>query len=358
MGKANANKLPKYLRKRGKGYFLDYYVVEDGKKVRKHETLGPISRALAERACAKKHAELVEGRYFKRKVSFFEAADSFMEYSRSRKRSWESDQAKVGEFKKFFGDLPLETLNADRVESFLNELRAKGPQGKPLKEATLNLYIATLKSIVNRAVNNNLLDRNPIRGVKLFKVDNARDRTLTDQEYQRLLEGCNLQLRAMVVLAYDTAMRRGEILGLRWDQVDFEKGRINLKAEDTKTGVGRKVPLDAPLQELIRSLPRTFGSPYVFTFKGKPVGDIKTAFNAACRRARIENFRFHDLRHCAVTNMRKAGVASHVIMSVSGHKTLYMLHRYDRVDGEDRLDALSKVRALKGGSDEPEQKTA
>ncbi|HVZ81874.1 MAG TPA: site-specific integrase, partial [bacterium] len=339
MGRPNALKLPKFLRRKEDGtYYIDCYVtLEDGTRKRRMETLGKIPKALAEKIHLQKMAELAEGRYFKQRVSFIQAADSFMEYSRSRKRTWQSDEQKIAVMKAHFGNIPLDVLNADRVERFLNKLRESGSKGKPLKLATLNLYIACLKTLVNRAVNNNLLERNPIRGLKLFKANNVRDRTLSQDEHRRLLEACSEHLRPIFVLAYDTGMRRGEILGLRWDQVDYAKGRIRLEAADTKTNEAREIPLDASLMEMLRRQPVAFGSPYVFSFKGRPVADVKTAFNAACARAGIKDFRFHDLRHCAVTNMRKAGVPAHVIMSVSGHKTMHMLHRYDKVDAQDRL---------------------
>ena len=88
------------------------------------------------------------------------------------------------------------------------------------------------------------------------------------------------------------------------------------------------------------------GSPYVFFYQGKRVKDPRNGFVTACRKAGIENFRFHDLRHCAVTNFRKAGVSDTVIMSISGHKTYAVFKRYDRVDREDRKAALGRVAGL------------
>jgi integrase len=73
---------------------------------------------------------------------------------------------------------------------------------------------------------------------------------------------------------------------------------------------------------------------------------VKTAFKGACRKAGVLGFRFHDLRHCAVTNFRKAGVSDSVIMSISGHKTHSVFRRYDRIDREDRHNALGRVESL------------
>jgi integrase len=181
--------------------------------------------------------------------------------------------------------------------------------------------------------------------VKKFKA-NFRDRTLEPEEYRRLLEKCSDHLKPIVQLAYLTAMRCGEILKLRWEQVDFKNRVINLEAADTKTQEKREVPLTEELLDLLRQVPRTLGSPHVFTWKGQTMGSIKTAFKKACRQAGVLDFRFHDLRHCAVTNLRKAGVSDSVIMSISGHKTHAVFRKYDRVDRQDRLAALDRAKAL------------
>jgi len=125
--------------------------------------------------------------------------------------------------------------------------------------------------------------------------------------------------------------------------VDLQNKVINLEAADTKTQEKREVPLTEGLMNLLKRTPLTFGSPYVFTHKGQHITCIKTAFLKAVRTAGIKNFRFHDLRHCAVTNLRKAGVNDAVIMSISGHKTYAMFKRYNRIDRQDRVSALRQV---------------
>jgi integrase len=349
MGRTNANNLPESLRKGPDGaYILDFRAtLEDGSRKRVIKSLGNIPKALALKIRDKVMAERSEGRYFKPKVQFRQAAEGFLEYSRSRKRSYEEDRRLVRVLVGHFGDRVLDTLTPAAVEGFLNAIRPQGPKGRPLAPATLNRYIACLKTIVNQALTNNLIDRNPIRGVKLFKENNVRDRVLSREEYQRLLEACLGHLVLIVTLAYRTGMRKGEILGLRWDQLRLAEKVVLLDPKDTKTNEAREVPLDDELAEALRRFPRVLSCPYLFTVKGKRIEDCKTAFNAACRRAGIRDFRFHDLRHCAVTNLRKAGVPQNVIMSISGHKTDSMLRRYDKVDREDRRVALEQVKRLR-----------
>jgi integrase len=344
--------LPQFLRKDEKGYFLDYFIEEGGLKKRKRVRLGEIPAVQAKKILAQHMQEIVAGKFLaveKPEVTFNEAADSFLGYSEARRKSHENDIQMVDRLKAYFGNRPLKSLTPDIVEGFLTHRKKAGNQapdksrnGKALANSTINRDLGVLKSIVNRAVFNGLLEKNPIQRVRAFREE-SRDRTLTLEEYETLLALCSPRLSAIVQLAYWTGMRKGEILGLRWDQVDFQNKVVNLEAADTKTQEKREVPLTEALLGLLKRTPKTLGCPCVFTERGKRIIDIKTAFLKAVRAAGIKNFRFHDLRHCAVTNLRKAGVNDSVIMSISGHKTYAMFKRYNRIDRKDRVDALKQV---------------
>ncbi len=350
MSRPNVNGLPQHLRRDERGYFLDYSVLEGGIEKRKRVRLGQIPFAQAKKALALHTQEIFQKKFLavENKATFNEAADSFLAYSKARRKTFKNDSQIVGRLKVFFGNRSLESLNPDIVEAFITQRLEAGNcqyKGKPLARTTVNRDIGILKSIVQRAILNGLIEKNPIRGVKKFK-EIPRDRVLEPEEYQSLLKYCRPYLRAMVQLAYLTCMRRGEIFGLRWDQVDLQNKIITLEAADTKTQEKREVPLSSLLVELFKRIPKTLGSPYVFAYKGNRIQSIKTSFLRACRKAGISNFRFHDLRHCAVTNLRRAGVSDTVIMSISGHKTYAMFKRYNRIDRVDRLNAVQKAEAL------------
>jgi integrase len=348
MSKPNVHGLPQHLRKDLKGYFLDYFIAEGGLRKRKRVRLGHIPAVQAKLVLARHMNEIVSGKFLdvqKPEITFNQAADSFLDYSEARRRSYRNDHQMIERLKSYFGTLPLKRITPDIVEGYLTKRRNTGNitfAGKPLANATINRDIGVLKSIMNRAVFNGLLEKNPIQKVRAFREE-SRDRTLTPEEYEALLARCAPRMRAIIELAYWTAMRKGEILGLRWEQVDFQNKVINLQAADTKTQEKREVPLTKALIDLLRRTPTTLGCPYVFTHKGKRILDVKTAFLKAVRKAGIKDFRFHDLRHCAITKMRKAGVNDTVIMSISGHKSYSMFKRYNRVDQKDRLNALEQV---------------
>jgi integrase len=351
MAKPNAHGLPQHLRKDVAGYFLEYYLKEGGIRTRRRVRLGHIPLVQAKKILAQNMAEIVEGKFLaseKARVTFVEAADSFLAYSKSRKKSHRNDPPIVSRFKVFFGNRSLESLTPDLVEAYLIQRQQEGQlnhKGKPITGTTLNKEIACLKTIVRRAMLNGQIDRNPIFGVRKYK-EVPRNRTLNPEEFQKLFESATPRMRPIIALGYYTGMRCGEVLGLKFSQLDFKHKILVLEAVDTKTMERREIPLSDALIGLLRQVPPTLGSPYVFTYKGKPMKSIKRAFKWACRKAGIDNFRFHDLRHCMVTNFRKAGVSDNVIMSISGHKTHSVFRRYDRVDREDRHGALQKVEIL------------
>jgi integrase len=142
-------------------------------------------------------------------------------------------------------------------------------------------------------------------------------------------------------------MRRGEVLGLKWENVDLREGVPTSRSTDTKTQEEREIPLDENFANLFRRIPKVLGNPYVFNFRGRRIKDPRTAFLKACVRANITNFHFHDLRNYAITNFRKSGLSDTTIMSISGHKTYAVFWKYDRIDREDRQNALAKVRRFK-----------
>lgn len=115
----------------------------------------------------------------------------------------------------------------------------------------------------------------------------------------------------MLLLAYHTGQRLGEIVGLTWDRVDLKRGFINLRSQDTKTNESRQVPMAADIRIVFTDLYRsrkTLETRHVFTFRGKPLQRVSRSFKTALRDAGIKDVRFHDLRHCAATNLRRAGV--------------------------------------------------
>ena len=159
---------------------------------------------------------------------------------------------------------------------------------------------------------------------------------------ERLLSTCqettSPYLHAVVMVALSTGMRRGEILNLTWDRVDIARGLIMLLPENTKTREARGVPLVGKAHEALMGISRqrrtdtnlVFPAPQQNGKDPKPL-DIRTAWDTAVRRALLEDFRFHDLRHTAASYLAMNGATLVEIAAVLGHKTLAMVQRYSHL---------------------------
>jgi len=276
------------------------------------------------------------------KIRFFEIADDYMAYSLARKRSSVRDGRSVEYLKEFFGDVFCEKIYRSMIDRYIAERKnGRGRKGKPIQNSTINRELACLKTIFRRAHMDGKIARNPMAGFKLLPEDNVRDRVLTNEEYQKLLFASPAHLRPVIITAWETGMRKGEILNLKWEQVDLKNSLIQLHGDSTKNGRSRKVPISPFLMNTLTKIKRI--NEWVFNYKGRCLTDIRTAFVKGCDQAGIEDFRFHDLRHCFVTRMRRSGVPDRVIMAITGHQTMECFKRYDSITVDDLKHAVGAV---------------
>ena len=175
-----------------------------------------------------------------------------------------------------------------------------------------------------------------MRGVKLLKENNERDRVLSPEEWDKYKSHCLPWYLPIAISAYRTAMRKGEILNLSVSRVDLKEGFIRLRPEDTKTGYGRPIPIHAELEEGLKNALkiRHLSCDLVFHQDGRPFTphDIGVAHESTCKQAGINGFVFHVFRHTCINNWRKEGHDYFKIMAVSGHKTISVFKRYSMVD--------------------------
>ena len=144
-------------------------------------------------------------------------------------------------------------------------------------------------------------------------------------------------------------MRKGEILRLRWVEVDLKHGFILL--DKTKNNERREIPFNDTLRATLEDLPHSIESVYVFVDrKGNPFKDVKRSFDTARKKAGIQDFRFHDLRHCFASHLVMAGVSLLVIKELLGHKTLAMTLRYTHLAPAHKVNALRVLEERLGNS--------
>ena len=264
------------------------------------------------------------------------------------KKSYRKDCERSQDLLRHFGDVKADKIKPSMVESFQHQmLETKSRYGRPYLPGTINRMTALMKRIYNLAIREDMVIKNPCWKVPMLPENNKRDRILSPEELNQLVPELPPHQVPIVVVGYYTGMRLGEILGLVWDRVTLgaghEDSHIDLKAEDTKTSEPRRVHFHPEVWAVFvkANKVRSLVHDHVFTFRGRPVRDIRNGFARACERVGIEDFHFHDLRHTCVTNMRKAGIDTTVIMKMTGHKTPAMFHRYNTVDQDDAQEAMA-----------------
>jgi integrase len=173
--------------------------------------------------------------------------------------------------------------------------------------ATVNREVQILHHMFVKALEWGIALENPVRHQKPLRVNNRRLRYLSHEEMARLLEIADPVLLPVLITALHTGLRRGELLALIWQDVDFKLGMIRVVR--TKNGERREIPMTDTLRDTLQHPPRHLASDYVFPGKtGQGMVDIRKRFHRALREAGIEGFVFHDLRHTFASHLVMAGV--------------------------------------------------
>lgn len=184
--------------------------------------------------------------------------------------------------------------------------------------------------------------------VPMLEEDNIRTGFLEDAGYIRLRQQLPEYLRALFVVGYHVGNRLGELLRLKWPQVDFEHSEIKLLPGTTKNKKGRTLPIYGEMLEWLQMAKdvvdaRFPNCQYVFNHDGRRIVEFRKAWKSACTRANLPGLLFHDLRRSAIRNMRLAGISENVAMEISGHRTRSVFDRYNIVSSRDIKNAAEKM---------------
>jgi len=216
--------------------------------------------------------------------------------------------------------------------------------------ATINRELELLRRALHLAHDRQLLPTIP--KVRVLPENNTQQGFFERPDLEVVVAALPAYLRDFTRFAYLTGWRKGEIISLRWTDVDRDAGAVRLRPEAAKTGRGRTVMLEGDLAELIdrRWQARLFEkdgyvrvAALVFHRDGQPVGDFRKAWATACQAAGVPDKLFHDLRRTAARNMVRAGVPERVAMALTGHLTRSMFDRYNIVSEDDLRMAAQKT---------------
>ena len=240
-------------------------------------------------------------------------------------------------------------LIAEQRDALLAENLGTAAEPRYRSPATANRYLAALSKACTVAMREwHWLQENPVTRVRKERESPGRVRYLSSGEKDALLVACgNSQVRELtliVMLALTTGMRRGEILGLRWPDIDLQRGRIVLqKATNQERRAVPIVPQVIPLLGKHAQV-RHLHTDLVFARPdAERAIDIDHTFQDAVRAAKLENFRFHDLRHTAAAYLATSGATTAEIAAVLGHKTLAMVKRYAHLSDPRAGDVVERM---------------
>lgn len=358
--------MAKGIYKRGNVYWIRYAGL-DSRTV--YESSGSEKFRDAETLLIQRKQSIKDGKQpeIKRIVNhtFRELSEKYLEWITGRQKSAKIKGYIIRQLVDTFGSLPLRRFNTALVEQLQTDSMNRG-----LKNSSCNKVLNILKHMFTKAVEWEMVDDDilkRIRKVKPLRDDGKRLRYLSKEESQVLINACDPHLKPVVIAALNTGMRRGEILGLKWDEhIDLRHGFILLNK--TKNGERREIPINKTLRTILQGLTRRLDVPHVFfdSTNGNPYQDLKRSFKTALRKVEIQkcpdcnyqkprlktkedaeicpqcnvkmvvfkgidDFHFHDLRHTFASHLVMSGVDITTVSKLLGHKSLTMTLRYSHL---------------------------
>jgi len=332
------------LYKRGTVWWIRF--TYQGKQYR--ISTGTSNRKLAGKILAKIITQIAEGRFFEiqaRETTLDEMAeDLFLDYRVNGKRSLDKAERSVNHLKAIFSNIKMADITTSLVQKYIARRLDTGAAN-----ATINRELAALKRMFNLGKRTTPPKVAFVPYIPHLKENNVRQGYYEHSEYLALRDALPQYFRPVVIMAYYTGMRKGEMLGLKWSQVNLVEGRITLTPADTKNNESRVIYMEGELLGAIKAQRVIMDSIYpkcdwvFFGEGGKQIGDYRTNWRRACKKAGLGDKTLHDFRRTAVRNMVRAGVPERVAMMISGHKTRSIFDRYNIVNEGDLKLAASKV---------------
>jgi len=320
-------------------WYIDFYL-PGGKRRREVVTIprvdpSNINRLDAMKALSIRKGEIAEGKFnitqTKPPMPFKKLCNRYLDYAKNVKRSWTRDQQSIGHFLKHFKNKTLQQINPWVIEKY------KSDRKKVVELSTINRDLATLRNMLNKAVDWRMIESSPFKGVKLFKVSNINLRIISNEEFNKLYESSSLDLKPILLCAITTGMRRGELLNLKWNDTNLNNGYI--KVRDSKNYESRTIPINTTLLKALSDLKKHSESEYVFKYRKS----IQKTWTNALKTSGIAHCRFHDLRHTFASRLVMSGVDIVTVKELMGHKDIKMTMRYSHPTPEHKLHAVESL---------------
>ncbi len=363
-----------YKQKGSNKWHLDYY--RNGKRFR--ESSGTTKKTVALAMLKDREGRIARGEPVSlraERVTFDELAEDFLNtYRMNSQKSLARAERSVRQLKRYFGGMRASQVTTAHVRSYITKRQGQKTQsGSPPANATVNRELAALKRIFNLARQSTPPRVYQTPHIPMLREHNVRTGFVEHEDFLALRAAVPDYLKPIITMAFYTGCRRGEILNLKWPQVDLNRRLIRLNPGETKNRDGRTVYMPEELYKTLAELwaYREWHNPgceYVFTRNGKPIQTFTKAWQTACdevglgrkeeredkrgkKRMVYEGLLFHDLRRSAIRNLIRAGVPQATAMRISGHKTASTFRRYDIVNESDLAQAAHALDKYHGTMD-------
>ncbi len=226
---------------------------------------------------------------------------------------------RIKDFKRYFTGKPLCYIKQRDIEEWKSEMINAGK-----KKSTINRALTCLRSIFNQAVVDGKIRDNPTSRIKKLREDNQRTRYLTESEIYALMDCSTPRLRDFIVMAVNTGMRKANLIGLQWDDIDTKAGVIHVLK--TKSGKSYEVPMNESVLNLLQRL-----SVKGTTGRVLDTTNLKREWSSAIQKSGINEADIHTLRHSYASHMTMKGVDQFTLMKLMGHSDIKMTARYSHL---------------------------
>jgi len=260
-----------------------------------------------------------------KRIGFKEFSKIYLNDHAHRKRSLRADKSRMKALIQHFKNRDMREITRLDIERFVSSrLNANNT------ESTCNRYLALLKAMLNIAIGEGYLERNPTKGIKLFSERKVvKERIISPEEESKLMAESSLTLRSVLKIMLNAGLRPSEVFNLKWNNVDLSQ-RV-LTVDETKDDEVRHIPLNKVLYDELNSLRQIANhNRYVFSNPktGRPITTVKTAFKAACRRAGLNGIRLYDCRHTFASRLIQNGCDIETVRALLGHSDIRVTMRY------------------------------
>lgn len=367
-----------------KTYYLQYRRKSDGKRIRIRLGRADALVAHEARELAKAHlADVYKGDdpSDRRKLGL---TINYLTYLEETYKPWLCSNLRTGlaSFNMLRKSFPeLHKLRLDEINPLCIEAWRRRRQQDGVKPTTINRELADLRALLNRAVEWGVLKNHPLPNVKPCKIDSSpKVRYLSDDEERRLRHALDHResgirddrdsanqwraargyqqyadlnssafadyLKPAVLLSLHTGLRRAELFGLKWSEIDWEQRIVTVLADTAKSGTTRHVPLNEEALSILKSWKQQPGikSQWVFPGEsGRPLHDVRKSWDRVLEKAGILAFRWHDLRHSFASRLVMAGVDLNTVRELLGHSDYKMTLRYAHLAPAHKAAAVAKL---------------